>query len=618
MSPRQPHPLRELTETLRYELELQGIPSFVSTDGFPPPRSDLVYVLVDPRMFVALEGVRALPDDAVLGRTVLLGAERPDAMGPGEELELLKLGGAVFDLDARTVAAMRRHGVAARTLKPGYSRMRDHYDPDHQRPIDVMFLGTHSLRRTDDVRRCAPVLAGRNCLFHLSPDGPAGPEEFLGDGRWSLLAQSKVVLNLHADDRTGLEWLRVLDAIHAGAVVVSEHSSGIDTLEPGRHLLVASRESLPYVTDLLLRDERRLEQIRADAYERMRSWVPFALSASIFRAALIEILGRPLHAGVSLSGHEDLAAGDAETGIVKTRDVTLEQRLGETQAELTEVHEDLIRMRRQVVSLRSKLVPGTGAKQLVRTPAWDARRAPRVTVLVSLLDDDSEVSPTLDSVADSRLSDLELVVVGAGLTDEATAAVQWLRERPRVPGLVIQASNAQGRGPARNVGLQFARGEFVLILDPGSSVYALGIQRLADTLSSVEDAVLVYPMVEVFGQTGWFIRAGGDHVLNTFVWRSQDLHTGNIVHAPYLMRAERLRALGGFTVDPALDAFEDYDLMCRVAEASWRGQLVPQVLARRLERPGTSSLTTIRPRQGPATWALVARAPRAMVDAFSL
>ena len=318
ISPRQPYPLRELTETLRYELELQGIPSTVSIDGFPAPRSDLVYVLVDPRAYVELEGEEALPEEAVLRRTVVLGAERPGVSGDPERLTLLQRAGVVFDLDPRVVAELRRQGVVARPLKPGYSRLRDHYDPSASRPIDVMFLGAHSLRRTEHLRRCARVLARRNCLLQFSglQPGPAEGPAFLGESRWPLLAQTKVVINIHRDLDQQFEWLRAVDAIHAGAVVVSEHASGISALEPGRHLLVADGDAVPYVVESLLDDEERLCRIRADAYERLSSWIPFALSTSVFRAALVEVLGRPLHAGVALRGglhRDDHGGGDVVT-----------------------------------------------------------------------------------------------------------------------------------------------------------------------------------------------------------------------------------------------------------------------------------------------------------------
>lgn len=616
MSPAQPFALREFTETLRYELDLQGIPSFVSTEGFPAPRSNLVYVLVDPRAFIELEGIGALPDDAVLRRTVLLGAERPEAIVEGDHLELLKLGGAVFDLNGRTVAAMRRRGIAARALKSGYSRLRDHYDPDCERPLDVMFLGTHSLRRTELLCRWAHVFARHNCLLHLAP---ARGGVYLGDSRWSLLAQTKIVINLHHhDDDSEFEWLRALDAIHAGAVVVSEHSSGIGALEPGRHLLVASDGSLPYLVDSLLADEPRQRRIRAAAYERVSTWLPFALYASIFRAALIEVLGQPLHPGVALSGRRALRRSDDEPDGDERDGPMLAARLADNHAELVEVREELIQVRRQAASLRRALLSSSSSGRFLTTPAWEARRGPRVSVVVTTLDDASELPATLTSFHHSDMSDLELVIVDGGSTDGSmTVAEHWLRERPRLPGIAVTAHRAEGRGAARNVALRFVRGEFVLILDPGASVYPHCVERLASTLASMGDTPLVYPMIEVTGDSSWFARSGGDHLLNAFQWVEERLRTGSIVHAPYLIRARALTALGGYATTPELDGFEDYDLMCRVAERGWRGQLVAQILGRRSELPGRTCLPTIHPTEGPATRALVRGAPHALAGAFA-
>ncbi len=627
-SPQQPQPLLEFVETLRYELELQGIPSSSSFAGFPAARSDLVYVLVDPRAFVEREGVQALPDDAVLRRTIFLAAERPEAIVDDDHVALLRLAGAVFDPDVRSVAAMRRLGVAARTLKPGYSRLRDSYDPDRPRPIDVMFVGTHSSRRADRLAQYGAVLSRHNCLLHLAPEGLDGhpSPSFLGEGRQALLGQTKVMINLHHDDDAEFEWLRALDAIHAGAVVVSEHSSGIGALEPGKHLLVASGDSLPYVADALLHDEERLRTIRAGAYERLHSWIPFALPASIFRAAVIEILGRPLHAGVKLSGRTSIMddrtdreqRDDGDRGELFAA-VELERRFDDAHAELVEVREELIQMRRQTASLRRELVTGPDTELLVRTPAWNAQRGPRVSVVVTLRDDESRARPTLDAVAGSWLSDLELVIVDLGSTDGSASAVDgWLRDHPRVPGILVSARGTEERGAARNIAVDLARSDSVLILDPGAWLYPHCIQRLADTLASMDDVVaLAYPMIEVASDSEWFVRAGGDRLLNEFSWQPDRLRSGNIVQSPYLIRARSLRALGGFASTPALDGFEDYDLMCRIAERGWRGQLLAQVLARRSERPGSTCLPAIRPTEGPATRALLARAPRAMADAFT-
>ena len=52
---------------------------------------------------------------------------------------------------------MRRLGVNARPLNPGYCRSRDHYDAAGERPFDVLFLGEGTQRQTacsQNSRRC--------------------------------------------------------------------------------------------------------------------------------------------------------------------------------------------------------------------------------------------------------------------------------------------------------------------------------------------------------------------------------------------------------------------------------------------------------------------------------
>jgi hypothetical protein len=302
MSPDQHYPLRELAETLGHELELQAVPSSLHLGAFPDGRPHPVYVLLDPLGYVAIEGMQALPDEAILKRTIFLCVERPPAGDDDEHIELLLRAGAVFVLDQRSAVAMRRLGIPARLMRPGYSKSLDHFDPQASRPIDVMFLGAHSLRRTRYLSRAARVLSRYNCLLQVSDGAPSPGDSssFLGEGRWPLLAQTKVLINLHRGEEDRFEWRRGLDAIHAGAVVVTEHSSGIAPLVPGEHLLVAGPDSLPFVVEALLRDEERLARLRAQAYERLRTWIPYALPVSVLRAAVVELVGEPVPAGASL------------------------------------------------------------------------------------------------------------------------------------------------------------------------------------------------------------------------------------------------------------------------------------------------------------------------------
>jgi Glycosyl transferase family 2 len=594
LSAGQHYPLRELAATLGHELELQAVPSSMHLGGFPASRPNRVYVLLDPLSYTAIEGERALPDEAILKRTIFLCVEPPPAESADEHLDLLGRAGAVFVLDQRSVIAMHRLGIPARLMRPGYSKSVNHFDPDSPRPIDVMFLGAHSRRRTRYLSRAARVLSRYNCLLQVSGDGPSPGDtsSFLAQSRWPLLAQTKVVINLHCGDESRLEWRRALDAIHAGAVVVTEHSSGITPLVAGQHLLVASPDSLPFVAEALLRDEERLAALRSQAYERLSTWIPYALPVSVLRAAVVELVGEPVPAGASLGEPMPKPVAVSSASDSPTAEGALQPTLrsaGDAAARVEVRHESL---------------------------AWAARRAPRVTVLTALRGDREQILSTLDSLAHSRLRDFELVVVDDGSSEATRALAQsWMVDHPRVAARLVVAGS-QGIGGARNIGMDFARGLFCLLLDPGQELYPRCLDVLTGTLEAMPEMAFVYPIQEVTGAPEAFVEAGGDYLMSFLGWDPGRLRRGNHIHAPALIRTGRLRQLGGFATEQWLAGFEDYDLWCRMAEQGWRGQLVNQVLARRTESGSSEVLKALHPSPGPAMTTLMARAPGVMAGAL--
>jgi hypothetical protein len=237
-------------------------------------------------------------------------------------------------------------------------------------------------------------------------------------------------------------------------------------------------------------------------------------------------------------------------------------------------------------------------------------------VVVAVLDGDTHTLETLASVARTQVGDWELVIVVSSSGDApAQAAVRWARANPRLATTVVTAPTSTSRGAARNVAVDLARGEFLLVMDPGGSLRGHGMRRLSEVLSVVDGATFVYPMIEISGDRDWFAGAGGDSLLNTGEWDPANLRLGNPVFAPYLIRTASVRELGGFAADTGLEGFEDYDLWARIAETGGRGQLLAQVLAGREERPGSRALATLRLGTGPVSRALAARSPHAMAGA---
>jgi len=517
-------------------------------------------VLLNPREYVALMGPEAIPGQSILRRTVFACVEPPPSGAADPHLKLLGRAGAVFAFDRRHVAALHRLGVPARLLRPGYSEALDHFDPDAQRPIDIMVLGEATPRRARYLSRAAPILARHNCLIQLADPGPHPHDttSYLGAGRWPLLARTKVLLNLHGtEDDRGLEWAAVLDAIHAGAVVVSEHATGIVPLDVGQHLLVAAPEALADVADLLLRDPDRLAALRRQAYERLSTWIPYALPVSVLRAAIVELVGEPL-------SDDDLGTG---TGGAE-RDIVSGGGDDPAPPPAPDASPGRPAVRAPGPSV---LPPGSVTEQ---TPGWSTRRAPRVSVVCALAGDAEEVVETLESVSKSRMCDFELIAIHpAGATATGAAAAAWLRAHPRLAAQIVAVDGEPGRTAMRHVAAWIARAPLCLILDGGQSLFPRALDVLAGTLEATSEADFTYPIHTAVGASGV------EQLGNVLGWDSERERADATIRAPLLIRTDVLRALGGSaTVGPD---HPDRILVGALADCGGRGQLVPQILARR-------------------------------------
>ena len=178
--------------------------------------------------------------------------------------------------------------------------------------MDVAYLASRTIRRLDHLRLAGPTLARWRCELRISdnsrPNTGPSPSFIVGDEKLSLLARSRVLLNVHQGEEPYFEWLRVIEAIHCGAAVVSEHSTDYSPLVPGEHFLAGRLESLPFLVEALLEDEGRRRAIAQAAYDFLRAELPMSVAAVRLGKAVVELASAPLRDlihGVSLDSPAD-------------------------------------------------------------------------------------------------------------------------------------------------------------------------------------------------------------------------------------------------------------------------------------------------------------------------
>jgi GT2 family glycosyltransferase len=178
----------------------------------------------------------------------------------------------------------------------------------------------------------------------------------------------------------------------------------------------------------------------------------------------------------------------------------------------------------------------------------------------------------LASVAASLYSEVELLILDEGAEYETGPAMRFLHDQPSLPAMLLHQPT-ECVAHARNILAERARGEYVFILDPDCGIYPSALERLVKALDSQPQAIFSYPMVGVFDG------AEPIELASSLPWEPERLTRGNWIDAMALIRRGPLLKLGGYTTDPRLAGWEEYDLWCKCAQAGGFAVHVPEVLA---------------------------------------
>ncbi|MDQ6807699.1 MAG: glycosyltransferase family 2 protein [Actinomycetota bacterium] len=586
----------ELAAAIRYELEACGVPTSLSTQGFPEPRAGRAYILLPPHEYYALEGYASPPDAATFNRTILICCEQPETVHFDQNLAFGRGAAAVFDINQRSVRVFRHRGLSAEHLRIGYTPYWDRFDDQLPRPVDIAFLGAYTARRAAVLGGSADLMGRYQCELHLSDNSQPNSAQslsFLADERkWGLLSRAKTLLNIHQGGEPYFEWLRVIEAIHAGCVVISEASSDYRPLVPGEHLVMGRQQALGFLAEEMLEDPASLSDMRRAAHALLREQLPMRQSVERLAEAVHRAGSRPV-AGRATNPRLPAAPELRPNLVIAPPAATADPDASAVRRALKETQLQLMDLRRGLARLSEFVGTGNAPQTRIdlRTSSFRGRPYPRISVLIPLYNHADHIESALDSIAGNRFKDLEIIVVNDGSTDDSlSAARRWMRHHDHVAGAVISHTVNRGLPHARNTALDFARGELVLIFDADNLLLPQCLQRLINTLDSRPQASFAY------GILSGFDAHGPRQLLSQFEWEPTRLRRENYVDALALIKISVLRAVGGFKTDRRLYGVEDWDMWATMADHGYGGVLVPEIVARYRVSPSSMlSVTSLSP-----------------------
>jgi hypothetical protein len=572
----------ELVGALRHELDRIGVRSIVTTGGFPALGPELVYVLFPPHEYFVLEG--KVPDPALLSRTMFICAEQPSTSHFDQNVQLAPAAGAIFDINLQSVRQFALRGIQAHHLPLGYSAYWERPWNDSGRDVDVAFLGCETPRRARYLASYSPMLSRHRSHLvvtdNSAPNPVAAANFLVGDEKLRLLRRSKVLINVHQDQIPYFEWQRVLECVHSGCVVVSEHSTDYEPFVPGEHFASGRPEVLDLLAEELLEDSKARRSMQRRALERLKTERPLRKSAVELVETALELAARRPRAmqrrwrapaWATAAPGRPAGQNAAPASLPAALDFSgIRSALKDLRLDIQDVRRELARS--QVALAGGN--PSVRVRRLWESPAYRGRTGVRVSVITALFNHARWITEALQSVADGDCSDLECIVVDDGSTDGSSQAVEaWSQRNRHVPLLLLGHPVNRGLPRSRNAALDFARGEYTFVLDSDNRVYPFCLSRLVAALEAAPTASFAYGMLARFDDEGF------QGLISHFPWQPWRLRRGNYIDAMALLRTRALREMGGYTTDRRLYGWEDYDLYCRMAEQGMEAAFVPEIVA---------------------------------------
>jgi len=273
------HFMIEIAEIFDEGFRNSGIQSEIRIDKIPSlqPEPKLMQLVIAPHEFFNLFlQPRLTPTEVleVVRSVYMLSAEQPLTHWFEMACDRAKPSLGILDITEHTAIEYRKRGIFTLHAPLGYATCFEagidpHNLPD--RTFDILFLGSNSPKRERFLSQNADLFNRHNSNIVITrlekPKFSHTAGFFANHDRNRLLRSCKILVNIHANDNTYFEWLRVVMAIANGCLVISESSDYIEPLINGKHLIVAELDDIAAQCDYYLEHESERLAIVNKAYK---------------------------------------------------------------------------------------------------------------------------------------------------------------------------------------------------------------------------------------------------------------------------------------------------------------------------------------------------------------
>ena len=200
-------------------------------------------------------------------------------------------------------------------------------------------------------------------------------------------------------------------------------------------------------------------------------------------------------------------------------------------------------------------------------------RNPKVSVLMSIYNNDSSIDASIRSIVDQTFQDWEMILINDASTDESLSKLlNWQQIDSRIS---VYSNNINlGLAASLNNALKESTGQYIARMDGDDVALPERLKKQVDFLNENEQYAIVSAGCILYDDAGeWGMRIGKAIPQKCdFLWGSQFLHPAAVI------RRKALLMVDGYRVCKDTLRTEDYDLFMRLYAKGYIGYNISEPL----------------------------------------
>lgn len=191
----------------------------------------------------------------------------------------------------------------------------------------------------------------------------------------------------------------------------------------------------------------------------------------------------------------------------------------------------------------------------------------KVSIIIPCFNHGAFLKEAIDSVTNQTYSNWEIIIINDGSTDSETIAT--LNALVETENFKIIHTINNGLATARNIGISFSSGEYILPLDADDKIGSEFLQKTVDIISTNVNIKIVYSLAEYFGSKAGLI------ILPEYSF--EQMLRKNLIFCTALFRRSDYNKVEGYCVN-MLYGWEDWDLWLSILNNGGEVKRIPEVL----------------------------------------